>query len=277
MTEIKDDFGTRLKKELENILFNFLRQLPFYAICWSIGFYLLQQSAIRISLDNEKTITTQLLFLLLFSIFLILLPFAKKMKFLNVFEIEREIKETKQEVKDFKSEIRLSLSVLTNSLNASIGNMHNQVTVQVPGIETLKKANKVIEEKGQYKDEISFQDIKEELSISEDEDTIMALAKTRIKIETLLREILNKRTIYPDNSSNMKFLSLNDLYKQFTKEYPQQRYLTHTFKYVQQVCNAAIHGLNISLGQAEEALELGTRIIKELEYIKDNAGQTVYS
>lgn len=277
MTEVKDDFWTRLKKELGNNFFNFLRQFPFYAICWTIGFYLLRQSAIRISLDDEKTITTQLLFLLLFSIFLILLPFAKKMKFLNVFEIEREIKETKQEVKDFKSEIRQSLSVLTNSLNASIGNMHNQVTVQVPGIETLKKANKVIEEKGQYKDDISFQDIKEELSISEDEDTIMALAKTRIKIETLLREILNKRTVYPDNSSNMKFLSLNDLYRQFTKEYPQQRYLTHTFKYVQQVCNAAIHGLNISFGQAEEALELGTRIIKELEYIRDNVGQNGYS
>jgi flagellar biosynthesis protein FlhB len=121
MTDTKDNFWTRLKKELENNFFNFLRQLPFYVICWGIGFYLLRQSAIRISLDNEKTITTQLLFLLLFSIFLLLLPFAKKIKFLNVFEIEREIKETKQEVRDFKSEIRQSLSILTNSLNASIG------------------------------------------------------------------------------------------------------------------------------------------------------------
>jgi|JI61114C2RNA_FD_contig_61_1274542_length_1652_multi_2_in_0_out_0_1 hypothetical protein len=272
MTDTKDNFWTRLKKELENNFFNFLRQLPFYVICWGIGFYLLRQSAIRISLDNEKTITTQLLFLLLFSIFLLLLPFAKKIKFLNVFEIEREIKETKQEVRDFKSEIRQSLSILTNSLNASIGNMHNQVTVQIPGIDTLKKANKVIEEKGQYKDDISYQDIKEELSISEDEDTIMALAKTRIKIETLLREILNKRTTYPSNTSSMKFLSLNELFRQFTKEFPEQKFLTNYFQYVQQVCNAAIHGLNISLGQAEEALQLGTRIIKELEYMRNNAG-----
>jgi hypothetical protein len=100
----------------------------------------------------------------------------------------------------------------------------------------------------------------------------MSLARTRIKIESLLREILNKRVVFPDSSNNMKFLSLNDLYKQFTKEYPQQRYLTNTFKYVQQVCNAAIHGLNISFGQAEEALELGTRIIKELEFIKSTVG-----
>jgi hypothetical protein len=163
MTDLNENFWDKLKKELEKNFFNFLRQFPFYIICWSIGFYLLRQSAIRISLDNIHTITTQLLFLLLFSIFLILLPFTKKIKFLNVFEIEREIKETKQEVKDFKSEIRQTLSVLTNSLNASIGNMHNQVTVQIPGIDTLKKANKIIEEKGHYKENISFQDIKEEL------------------------------------------------------------------------------------------------------------------
>lgn len=277
MTNENESFWPRLKKELENYFFSFLRNLTFYILCWGIGGYLLYQSSIRMKLDDEKTITTQILFLLLVSIFLLLLPFTKKIKFLNVFEIEREIKETKQEVKDFKSEIRQSFSILTNSVSASIGNMNNQITVQVPGVETLKKANKAIEEKGHYKDHISFQDIKEQLSISEDEDTIMALAKTRIKIEALLREILNKRINYDDSHSNMKFLGLNDLYKQFTKQYPNLRYLTRTFKYVQQVCNAAIHGLQISFGQAEEALELGTRIIRELEFIRDKDVENIHT
>ncbi len=267
MTEVKTTFKDRFKKEIEDHLFNLIKQIPFLIISWGIGGYILYQCSIRLNLSDEKTLTTQLIFLFLLSIFLILLPFVKKMKFLNVFELERDIKETKQEVKDFKTEIRQTMNIMSSSISTSIGNMHNQVTVQIPGIETLKKANRFVEEKGQFKDNISFDDIREELSISEDEDTIMSLAKTRIKIESLLREILNKRTSFPDKSNNMKFLSLNDLYRQFTKEYPTQRYLTHSFTYVQQICNAAIHGMNISFGQAEEALELGARIIKELEFI----------
>lgn len=260
-------FKDRLVEEIEKQFFKLLPQIPLYIICWGIGFYLLRQSAIRWSMDNEETLTTQLSFIFLLSIFLILIPLVKSIKFLNVFELQREIKETKEEVKDFKTEIRQSLTLFSNSLNASIGNMNNQITVHVPGVETLKKANRIVEEKGNFKSEISFDEIREELSISDDEDTIMSLAKTRIKIESLLREILNKRTQFPSKPNEMKFLSLNDLYRQFTKEYPQQRYLTHSFKYVQQICNAAIHGMNISFGQAEEALELGARIIKELEFI----------
>jgi len=277
MTENKEDFWTKFKAEMEKHFFSFLRQLPFLVICWGIGFYLLRQCALRLDLDDEKTLSTQLIFLFLLSIFLILLPFAKKIKFLNVFELEREIKEAKQEVKDFKTEIRQSLALFSNSLSASIGSMNNQITVHVPGVEDLKKANRTIEEKGKFKDTISFEDIREELSISDDEDTIMALAKTRIKIETLLRELLGKRTTFPNDKNEMKFLSLSELHRQFTKNNPDFRYLDNSFKYVQQICNAAIHGMNISLGQAEEALELGARIIKELEYLKANSGQNGFS
>lgn len=266
--EIK--FWDRLKNELEKSFFKLLPNLPLYLICWGIGFYLLRQSAIRWSLDKEETLTSQLSFIFLLSIFLILIPLVKSIKFLNIFELEREIKEAKEEVKDFKTEIRQSISMLTNSLNASIGNMNNNVTVHIPGVEQLKKANKTMEEKGYVKKGISFEDIREELSINDDEETIMSLAKTRIKIESLLRAILNKRTEFPSSNKNMKFMGLNDLFRQFTNQNPNYKYLNNSFKYVQQVCNGAIHGLNISLGQAEEALELGTRIIKELEYIKDN-------
>lgn len=263
-------FKDKLQEELEKIFFKLLPNLPLYIICWGIGFYLLRQSAIRWSLDNEKTLTTQLAFIFLLSIFLILIPLVKTIKFLNIFELEREIKETKQEVKEFKTEIRQSISMLTNSLNASIGNMNNSVTVHIPGVEQLRKANKTMEEKGFVKEDVSYQDIKEELSINDDEDIIMSLAKTRIKIESLLREILNKRTNFPTSNKNMKFMGLNELFRQFINQNPKYKYLSNSFKYVQQICNGAIHGLNISLGQAEEALELGTRIIKELEFIKDS-------
>lgn len=256
------NFKQKIFEELEKHFFKFLSNIPLFIICWGIGFYLLYQSAIRWSLENEKTLTTQLSFIFLLSIFLILIPLVKSIKFLNVFELEREIKETKEEVKDFKTEIRQSISLLTNSLNASIGNMNNNVTVHIPGVEQLREANRKIDEYGNFKDRISFKDVKEQLSINDDEDTIMALAKTRIKIETLLREI----TSSPNSQRNPN--GLNELFKNFLSKYPEYGFLKDSFRYVLRICNAAIHGMELSYMQAEEAIELGIRIIKELEYIK---------
>lgn len=255
-------FKEKFKEELEKHFFKFLSNLPLFVICWCIGFYLLYQCAIRWSLDNEKTLTTQLNFVFLLSIFLILIPLVKSIKFLNIFELERELKETKEEVKDFKTEIRQSISLLTNSINASIGNMHNNVTVHIPGADQLREANRKIDEHGNFKDRISFKDVKEQLSINDDEDTIMALAKTRIKIETLLREITNE----PNSQKNPT--GLNELFKVFLSKYPEYGFLKDSFRYVLRICNAAIHGMDLSYMQAEEAIELGIRIIKELEFTK---------
>src|SRR5690606_42104990 len=93
-------FKQKLVEELEKHIFKIISSLPLYLICWGIGFYLLYQSAIRWSLDNEKSLTTQLSFVFLLSIFLILIPLVKSIKFLNIFELEKEIKETMEEVND---------------------------------------------------------------------------------------------------------------------------------------------------------------------------------
>jgi hypothetical protein len=256
-------FWEKLKFLFEKSFFELLPQIPLYIICWGIGFYLLIKSSLNWSLDNLESLTTQLSFIFLLSIFLILIPLVKSIKFLNVFEIEKQIKETKEEVKDFKTEIRQSVSLLTNSVNASIGNMNNNVTVHIPGAEQLREANRKIDEHGNYKDRISFKDVKEQLSINEDEDTIMALAKTRIKIETLLREITNS------TNSQRNPIGLNELFKIFLSKHPEYGFLKDSFRYVLRICNAAIHGMDLSYMQAEEAIELGIRIIKELEFIKN--------
>ena len=258
-------FWEKLKNEIQTSFFKLLPNIPLYAICWGIGFYLLRNSSLKWSLADSESLTTQLSFIFLLSIFLILIPLVKSIKFLNVFELEREIKETKEEVKDFKTEIRQSVSLLTNSLNASIGNMNNNVTVHIPGVEQLREANRKIDEFGNFKDSISFKDVKEQLSINDDEDTIMALAKTRIKIETLLREITNNG----QSERNSKPNSLNELFRIFLLKNPDYGYLKDSFRYVLRICNAAIHGMELSYMQAEEAIELGIRIIKELELVRN--------
>ena len=267
----EESFKDKLINQMQEMFFNFLKNIVLYIICWSIGFYLLFQSALRWNISDEKSLTSQLSFIFLLSIFLILIPLVKSIKFLNIFEINREIKETKKEVKDFKTEIRQSISLLTNSLNASIGNMNNNVTVHMPKMEQLEAANRKIDEYGNYKEKISFKDVKEQLSINSDEDSIMALARTRIKIETLLRELTGP----DDRTKNSTPNGTYQLFKSFTIKHPEYGYLKDSFRYVSRICNAAIHGTEISYVQAEEAIELGIRIIKELEIVKGE--RKVYS
>jgi hypothetical protein len=257
-------FKEKFIEEFQNILINILKNIFLYIICWSIGFYLLFKSSKIWSVNDEKSLTNQLAFIFLLSIFLILIPLVKSIKFLNIFELEREIKETKNEVKDFKTEIRQSVSLLTNSLTASIGNMNNNVTVHIPKMEQLKEANRKIDEFGNFKEQISFKDVKEQLSINSDEDIIMALARTRIKIETLLRELTGPN----DKTKNSAPYGTSELFKSFSRKNPEFSFLKDSFRYVLRICNAAIHGMDLSYMQAEEAIELGIRIIKELEFAK---------
>ena len=100
-------------------------------------------------------------------------------------------------------------------------------------------------------------------------DLNFALAKTRMEIERLMRKILNKRTtVSAKTNQGIKFLTLSKLFRLLIEEYPNFKQYYPSFKYVQSVCNAAIHGQKVSYGQAEEALQLGIIIINELKEIE---------
>jgi hypothetical protein len=93
----------------------------------------------------------------------------------------------------------------------------------------------------------------------------MALARTRIQLERLLRQILGKKTQYDNKSfDDVKFISAGRLYRMFLKEYPEFRYLEPSFEYVLRICNAAIHGQQVPSGQAQEALEIGAKLISTI-------------
>ena len=238
---------------------------PFIVIVWSIGFYILRQSAKNIDLDKPNEIHIIHLGFLAVAFFFILLPFTKTIKIGKFLELERDIKETKEEVKDFKSEIRQSVQLLSTSVTASIGNLNNQVTINLPRAEELKQEIEKFKQQSTETDKKELTEIKDELLLDEDEDVIMALARTRIKLEVLLRKVLDKRqTIANTPKIDIKFLGLNTLFQQYVQINPTFNNYQNSFRYVQQICNAAIHGQKISKRQAEEALKLGALIIREL-------------
>jgi hypothetical protein len=92
---------------------------------WGIGFTVLVKTVYQFNLDSPEKIHQYRLLFLFLSIGLIFLPFLKSVKIGNWLELSREVKETKEEVKSFKQEIRQTVSMLSNTVNASMKNEFN--------------------------------------------------------------------------------------------------------------------------------------------------------
>ena len=201
--------------------------------------------------------------LLILSLFLFLLPFSKRIKLGKFFEFERQINEIKNNVHDFKDETRQTISMITSSIN-TISNLSNNVYVNIPGREELEDAKKKVKSVSTTsEDEVTK--IKEEFGL-EDEDTIMALARTRIIIEQTLRKILGKRMVSTGIANkDLTFLSPRSLFRHFSETNKAFGPLRGPLDYVLKVCNAAIHGQRVSPNEAAEALDMGANIIADLQ------------
>jgi len=210
-----------MKERLQKYWDRLEPSLPIILIVWSIGFYILGQSAKHIDLEKPNEIHLVHLGFLAVAFFFILLPFVKTIKIGKYLELERDIQETKDEVKGFKTEIRQNIQMLLTSVTASIGNLNNQVTINLPRTEELKEEIEKLKKQTTSTDTDRLSEIKEELLLDEDDDIIMALARTRIKIEGLLRKALSKReTIADTPKTDIRFLGLNSLFHQYIQINP---------------------------------------------------------
>lgn len=95
-------------------------------------------SATRINLDNTKDLDALLVFLLVFSIGLILIPFLKSLKIGKIIELEKEIEETKQELKETKIELRQSVSLALATVNTSINSLNVSINITIPGVDEMR-------------------------------------------------------------------------------------------------------------------------------------------
>ncbi|WP_066152278.1 hypothetical protein [Hydrogenophaga pseudoflava] len=196
-------------------------------------------------------------------LFFLFLPFFSKVKVGSFLELERQVQQAKDELREFKAEVRNSVSVLSTNVN-TIGGMTNQVTVNLPGLAELREARQMVDDKAPPDTKQSAESVEARL-VLQSEDPTLALAKTRIDIERLLRESLGKRIMVPTVDESMKFASINQLFQIFLARYEEFSYLRQPFKYVIQVCNAAIHAQRVPEAEAQEALALGAQIIAVLE------------
>ena len=239
-------------------------------ICRLMAVILLLLALYSLDFPPNKDIGSTSLFFLL-SIFFLLLPIAKKISFAKIITFEREIDKVRNEVNEFKEETREFLGVYSNMITAISNTVNQTVNVHLPGEAEAKKAKEELESSLSSK-ESKLDTIEEEVENylrQSGGDLNYALARLRMDIERNLREILGKRTNTSDPTAMKgKFMSARQLFKEFTRQYPQYKGMYSSFDYIIKVCNAAIHGQKIFDGHGYEALHMGIKMLKEFENIK---------
>lgn len=240
------------------------RRLLFIA-CWIFGAVIMLRSVPYLS--PEQSFETNIVPLILSAsgLFLFFLPFFKSIKIPQLLELEQNIQETKEELMSFKQQITTSIASL--SANISTINHNSNVTNVNVSTSELKKESARIDRKLAKNVRQYLGEVTNEL-VLEDEDTVLSLARIRILLESQLRRILGKTQDTVDSSRQIKFLSLSSLVNLFVKEYEKYSYMQNSFRYVIQICNAAIHGQQVNSAQASEVINLGTKLIAELRNIE---------
>lgn len=231
------------------------------ALSWLVSFYFLAGFSTNVGFPPERDLFAgDALFVALW-LFFLFLPFFSKVKIGNLLELERKVEQAKEELREFKAEVRNNLAVLSTNVN-TIGNITHQVTVNIPGVAELRESAKIVNERASAAARFEAEKIEERV-LQWSEDTTLALARTRIELERLLRVIVGKPTDLPPSRTD--FMSLHQLFNLFIQQHPEFAYLKQAFSDVVKVCNAAIHAQRITDAQAQEALGLGAKIIATLK------------
>lgn len=201
-------------------------------------------------------------------LFFLFLPFFKRVKVGNWLELEREVEKTKTELREFKQDVQANLSLISTNVN-TIGNLSNQVTVNLPAYSETQEAALNLDKQVSQETLNQAREIRDELLL-DGEDSALALARTRMRIEYLLRRILGKRLAAAEaREGPVRFMTLQKMFREFVREHPEHDNIERSFSYVIQICDAAIHAQHVSLSQAEEALRIGSRIIAILSAAAD--------
>ena len=149
--------------------------------------------------------------------------------------------------------------------------MNQNVVVNVPSLEDARVAREEMSEVlPQAAEPAEPEPDMAEFLGTGDSDLHYVLAHLRMDLERELRRILGKR-MSVDEPARMrgKFLSARTLFRQLGKTVDKYRHMQSSFDYILEVCNAAIHGQRVPEGVANEAMDMGTRILRELRMEPD--------
>jgi len=238
----------------------------FFVLSWGVSGYCGVELIRNVGLFPRQPVLPAHSILIFLSLFFLFLPFFRKIKIGKIFELEREVQKTTEDLKEFKAEVRNNLSLISTNVN-TISGISTHFTVNIPNTDQIREVREEVERRSDR--EMVLEQRPDELEeLLQREDPTLALAYTRIEIERLLRRILGKRTeSSPEELAGIRFASISRLFDKFLAQYGDYKYLQEGFRYLIQICNAAIHGQNVTYDQAQEAASLGRQLILILQAI----------
>jgi hypothetical protein len=202
-------------------------------------------------------------FLACVSLILILSPVTSRIRIGKIFDIEKDIQNTKEELRDFRQEFRQNIQLISTIT----ANMNANVTVNgIPFRELEKKAD-ALEASTEGIEQGRLDDIENEITAIGDENA-EKLFRIRYHIESQLRKILGKEGRFQDGK---RYFSAGRLATIFFEKYPQYREIESSLRFVLDICNRAVHTERIPEGYVEEVTFMGARIIAFLEDVPINA------
>ena len=99
----------------------------------------------------------------------------------------------------------------------------------------------------------------------DDSDVHVALARLRMDLERQLRRVLERQLADDALEARNRGFSAAYLFRRLVGAIPKYGPMKKSFDYVINACNAAIHGRHVPENVAYETIDMGLRLLRELE------------
>ncbi len=231
-----------------------------------IAVYFLWALHVHVGFPPTESLTyTAAAYLALF-VFFFLLPFAKRFKLGRFIEFEAKVEQVQADIKDVRSETRELISAVSSVVSSMSVSANQNINLTFPGLaealETRKQLPDVLNESSdstkERRDILAYLD-------ADSLDANYALARLRMDLERELRRIIGQKADSKFSlGTYVGFMSAQRMFHHLVSVDPRYQNMASSFKYVLQVCNAAIHGEQIPENVANEAIVMGYRMLRKL-------------
>ena len=245
----------------------YLKANPLSVLSRLIAVYFIWAFHLNVGFPPTAPLTFSAITYLVLFIFFFVLPLAQRVGLGKLIEFEAKVEQVRADVREVRTETRELISTVSVVANGISASMNQSVVVTLPRMDEVLAAREELSSVLRYPQEPTKQgrDILEYLGADES-DVHYVLARLRMNLERELRRILGKR-LESDDPSKMRgeFLSARSLFRRLVSTIPRYKDMRNSFDYTLQVCNAAVHGQRIPENIAREAIDMGLRMLRELE------------
>ena len=243
-------------------IFRFIKERALWIGALPIATYFLSLFHIHIGgfpAKGDLTVTSGT-YLALF-VFFFVLPLARRFKLAKFIDFEAKVDQVRTEVKDVRTETRELVSTMSNVANAISTSMRQTVVVNVPDATDAETAREDMAA-AETSPDTRRTDVLE-FTRADDSDVHYALARLRMDLEREIRRSVEALPMDEPHTEG-RSQSIRSMFRRLASDDKRYERMQGPLDFVLRACNAAIHGQNIDVDIAYEAIDIGLRILEEL-------------